>query len=567
MPTLIVQKKWKIPTPDPRAQKYLCDALPIHPVVAQVLINRRISDPLEARDFMSSGPERFHDPFLMRDMAAAAARLQQAGKDREKVLVFGDYDVDGITASVVMRRGLEKAGCCVENHIPDRMSDGYGLNDSVVKTAQDAGASLVVTVDCGITAREEVAMLNNAGIDVIVVDHHEPSESGLPEALAVIDPKRADCPYPFKELAAVGLAAKVVQAVLGRLPDGVLDLVALGTIADVVSLRGENRALVRAGLPHIEKTVNTGLRALMASAGILGKAMRPYHAGFIIGPRINAAGRMESARIALDLLLSDDEEEAQLLADQLNTINKQRQQLQRRIIQEALDMAEKSINFNDQQVIVLAREGWHKGVLGIVASRICETYYRPAVIASLADGLATASARSIEGFHLHQALTHCHAQLEEYGGHRMAAGLRLRSASLEDFRTLINDYARDNLKPEHLVPTLTVDCEIPLQQLDLNLVYALDALEPYGEGNPRPLLCTRGLAIKSHPVVLGRQTLKFWVSDGQRAVSVIGFGMGKYKRDLKVGQIVDLVYEPSIDDWNKAPEVQLKLKDIRLVRT
>jgi len=566
-PALITQKKWRVCSPSPETQTLLHETLGIHRIAAQVLLNRGITDAAQARAFLDADAQSLHDPFLLKDMDRAIERVRQAQRNGETVVVFGDYDVDGITASVVLRQVLERFGIKVVNHIPDRMGEGYGLNDQVVEVARTAQAGLMISIDCGITALNEARLLNDHGIDLIIIDHHEPSDQGIPEAVAVIDPKRADCPYPFKHLAAVGLAAKFAQAMFGEVPRDILDFVALGTIADVVPLHGENRIFVKQGLPCIETTRNKGLQALLDVARIKGKSLRPYHAGFVIGPRINAAGRMDSARRALDLFLSDDEVKALHLAQDLDQINTQRQQMQQKIIREALDMVQQSHHLQEQSVIVLAKEGWHIGVLGIVASRIAETFYRPAIVASLDDERGIASARSIENFHLHEALNHCAGDLEEFGGHKLAAGLKVSRDNLERFTDRINAYARQALQDEDLTPILNIDCAVPLSQLDVDLVRLIDSFEPYGEGNRTPIFCSYNVQVKSRPAVLARNTLKFWVSDGRQTWSVVGFGMGNYAQHFNLGDMVDVAYELAIDDWNKAPTVQLKLKDLRLKRS
>jgi len=413
MPTLIAQKRWDLPVPNPQLQAEISNTLHVHPILAQLLINRGITTPLEAEAFLNTDFEKLYDPFLMRDMDKAVERVRLAKERQERVLIFGDYDVDGVTSSVVLNKTLTQYGLDVVHHIPDRMDDGYGLNFNVAELARREQAKLVIAVDCGITALKEVRSLMEQGIDIVILDHHEPSEEGIPDCCAVVDPKRKDCPYPFKHLAAVGIAAKFTQALFGGVPNEILDLVALGTIADVVPLRGENRIFVKFGLPCIENTDNLGLQALLDVARIKGKKLRPYHAGFILGPRINAAGRMDSARHSLELLLSHDFQAAMDLAGKLDSINVERQQLQKTMIQEALDMVERDVNFNKEKVIVLVKEGWHKGVLGIVASKIVETFYRPAVIVALENGVATGSARSIDGFHLHEAHTSCLDVLED----------------------------------------------------------------------------------------------------------------------------------------------------------
>ncbi len=541
----------------------MSDALNVHPIVAQLLVNRGVSSPDVARQFLSCGISDLHDPFLLEGMDAAVKRIKQAQKNKERVLIFGDYDVDGVTSSALLYKALTRLGIEVFNHIPHRMHDGYGLNDGISDIIEEKNVQLLITVDCGITSIDEVAALKQSGLDIIIVDHHEPSEEGLPDALAIVDPKRKDCAYPFKHLAAVGLVGKLVQALFGTISQEELDLIVLGTIADVVPLRGENRIFVKEGLPGIHQTKNKGLAALINVAKIKGKVFKPYFVGFILGPRINATGRMGSAKKSLKLLLSQDVKEAHQIAQDLDVMNSDRQKLQREVVKEALACVEQEINFKEHKVIIIAKEGWHKGVLGIVASRLTETYSRPAIVISLEDGVGTASARSIEGFHLHEALESCSEALENFGGHKLAAGLTIREEKIEEFRDLMNTFAQDVLEVRSLVPSVSIDCEVPLSSLSLDLVDKIDSLEPYGEGNPAPVFCSRQLTVKSKPAVLGRETLKFWVTDGEVSVAALGFGMGKYAKILFPGQKVDLAYQVAIDDWNKAPTVMLKLKDIK----
>jgi len=563
MSTLTLQKQWVFRHQDPKLQVAISDALKVHPIIAQLLINRDIKTIEEADSFLSDDMSKLHDPFLLADMDKAVARIKKSKVDNETVLVFGDYDADGVTSSVIVHHALKRMGIKMINYIPHRIHDGYGLNHDIGDFAKEQGASLLITVDCGIGAHSEVETLNQMGIDVIIVDHHVPSEGKLPDAVAVINSKRNDCPYPFKHLAAVGLSAKLYQALFGELKEEELDIVAIGTIADVVPLIGENRIFAKKGLPHIRKTKNKGLLALLDVAKIKDKNIKPYYVGFIIAPRINATGRMDSAQKSLDLLLSDDKEEARALANCLEKINKERQKVQNLIIQEALNIVESEVNFKDQKVIVIHKEGWHQGVLGIVASRVAETYYRPAIVISVNDGIGTASARSVDGFHLYNALTYCSKELENYGGHKGAAGLTVKEENIEAFSELINEYALQNFQEELLVPSIEVDCDIPLSSLTMDMVNIIDSMEPYGEGNPTPLFCTRRLTVKSSPAVLGKETLKFWVTDGNASLSVVGFRMAKYRDMVRLGEQVDLVYNISIDDWNKAPTVQLKLKDIK----
>ena len=563
MPKAITEKSWNIPVPDPDLQARLSAALDVDPILAQLLINRGITDPAEARIFMDSTLADLHDPFLLTDMDQAVARVRRARQRSERVLVFGDYDVDGITSTAVLYSALSRLGLEVVTHLPHRINDGYGLSENVVDLVRAHRADLLITVDCGITACAAVDRVNALGVDVIIVDHHEPDGDRIPAACAVVDPKRHDCAYPFKQLAAVGLAAKFAQALTGELPEEYLDLVALGTIVDVVPLRGENRILVKAGLPLISQTRNKGLAALLEVSKIKGKALRPYHAGFVLGPRINATGRMGSAQTALDLLLCADHAQARGLAQDLEELNVQRQKLQRDTVQDALSLVAAGLEARDDKVIVVSKPGWHKGVLGIVASRLAETYFRPAIVISLEEGVGTASARSIAGFHLHEALTACSGSLETFGGHQLAAGLTIREENISSFREAINGFAAKFLPPQDLLPTLNIDHEIPLSGLSLELVQQIDRLEPYGEGNPEPVFCSRQLTVKGAAMVMARETLKFWVTDGQVSISAVGFGFAPYRELIVPGARVDLAYQLIIDDWNKAPVVQLKLRDIK----
>lgn len=555
-------KRWIIQPCNPQQQKDFSDILGIHPIIAQLLINRQITSVPQAKMFLSADLSSLYNPFLLTDMDRAVARITQAKEKSEKVLIYGDYDVDGVTSSALLRRLFKRLGIQAVNYIPHRMEEGYGLNRQVAEFAKSQKVHLLITVDCGINAFDSIEAVNAAGIDVIVIDHHEPEGDKLPPALAVIDPKRGDCVYPFKNLSAVGLVAKLTQAMLGTMPPEDLDLVAIGTVADVVVLLGENRIFVKNGLPFIEETNKPGLRALLEVSKIAGKKMKPYYIGFILGPRLNAAGRMDSASISLDLLLSENAVDAHALACSLEAHNQSRQKMQTMVVEEAMAMIEADEILKTQDIIVVYKEGWHKGVLGIVASRIVDKYYRPTVVISVEDGMGTGSARSVDGFHLHEALTNCAAVLENYGGHKRAAGLRLKHHNIEIFRQAINDYAHLSLPSGRLTPTLAIDCEIPLSVIDCNLVEMMASMEPHGEGNPTPVFCSRSLTVKSPPSLLGRDTIKFWVSDGVKTISAVGFGMGSFKDKVKLGAVVDLAYTLSIDDWNKAPVVQLMLKDI-----
>ena len=559
-----MRKDWIIKKTNPQEQVKLCNALKIDPIVAQILLNRHIHSTQEAGQFLKPDLSSLQDPFLLKGMKRAVERIRQAKEKKENVLVFGDYDVDGVTSAVLLNKILKDMGIKVLHQIPHRMKDGYGLHDKVVQYATKHNVRLVITVDCGITAEREVQLINDSNINVIIIDHHEPKEGHIPQAYSIINPKQKDCPYPFKEFASVGLVAKLAQALQGKLDEDLLDLVAIGTVADIVPLRMENRVFVKYGLGRINQTNNKGLMALLDVTKIKGKKLSPYHIGFILGPRINAAGRMDTAQSSLDLFLSDDMDEAYSLAKVIDGHNTLRQKTQRDVVQEAFDIIDQEVNFKDQKVIVLGKEGWHKGVLG-VASKITEKYYRPSIVISVEDGVGTASARSIDGFHLHEALLACAGHLEEFGGHEGAAGLRIKEENIDSFRNLINKLAENTLQAERLIPSIEIDCEIPLESANMDLAQMVDDMEPFGEGNPIPLFCSRKLIVKGRPQVLGKNTLKFWVTNNKYSISAVGFGMAEEYYDLAAsGAKIDLAYQVTIDDWNKSPQPQLRIEDIRL---
>ena len=557
-------KLWKIKPSDFAVEMTISRSMELSPILARLLVNRGIVDPHDIKLFLNPQVEFLYDPFLLKGMAEAVVRIRAALERNERVMVYGDYDVDGVTASAILTRLLRLMGITVIPFIPHRMSDGYGLSHEIAVSAKAQNIDLLITVDCGITAAAEVETIKAQGIDVIIIDHHEPEEE-IPKAIAVIDPKQPGCDYPFKGLAAVGLVAKTAQALMGELDEETFDLVAIGTVADMAPLRSENRVFVKKGLSLIANSRNPGLRALLDVSRVDVKKLTPYHIGFILGPRINAAGRMDTAHTSMDLFLCEDTKQAYELARALENHNSDRQRMQKGIIEEAIDLIESDALKKEQKVIVLGKEGWHKGIVGIVASQIKERYGRPAVVIAINDGVGTASARSVDGFHIQEALMNCSECLENFGGHAGAAGLTIREEKIDHFTKLINEAAEKFFAHKVLTPMLEIDMVLSLADISLELARQLDDLQPYGEGNPIPVFCSSGLRVKSVPVVLGRNTLKFWVTDGTTTFSAIGFGMGNFANELKFGQAIDMAYEIGIDDWNKAPIPQLKIKDIRLV--
>jgi len=552
----------KIATSSGSLRHQLSEALGLSEILSQVLINRGISTTQEAERFLNANSAHLLDPFLFTDMRKALSRIKQAGQDKEKVMVFGDYDVDGITALVLLKNTLEKMGIEALHYLPHRIKEGYGLNKNILKRILKSRVKLLITVDCGISNHEEIEELKRHHIDVIITDHHESPTETLPCALSILNPKIKTSGYPFRDLAGVGVAYKLSQALSDSLLTEDLDLVSLGTIADSVPLTGENRIIAKEGLRQLSQTKREGLRALIENAGISGRKFTSTFVSFILGPRINASGRMDTPETSLHLLMSQTQEEAQRYAKVIEGHNRQRQRIENRMLDEAQDLIDKEINFKEHKIIVIAKEDWHQGVLGIVASKLADRFYRPAIVISLDERLCKGSARSIKNFHLFQALVECREFLNSFGGHSSAAGLVITKDSIEDFKRSINELARQRLSIEDLLPSLDIDMELALSDLDEATVSGFDRLEPFGTGNPEPLFFSRNLRRKSEPQVLSRETLKFWVTDGMATYQAIGFGMGPLKDSLLEAESFDLVYTARIDSWAGETSVLLEIKDI-----
>ncbi|MFH0855756.1 MAG: single-stranded-DNA-specific exonuclease RecJ [Candidatus Omnitrophota bacterium] len=552
----------RIAFPQTQLQNVLSQELKISKILAQVLINRGLTDIGEAGRFIDVKTEHLLNPFLFRSMRGVLTRIKEAKDKKEKVMIFGDYDVDGLTSVALLKQCLQKAGVQVTHHIPHRIDDGYGLNKNIAKAAKDKNIKLLITVDCGIANHDEIIELKRHNIDTIITDHHEPQGHTLPPALSIINPKAKDSGYKFRELAGVGVVYKLCQALTNSKLLEALDLVALGTIADVVSLTGENRVIAKEGLARISKTKRPGLRALIDGAGIRNKTFTTTSVSFILAPRLNASGRMDSAEASLSLLLSSDFQEAQALARTLEQHNRARQKIEARIMEEAEDIINKEVNFKEHKVIVVAKEDWHRGVLGIVAAKLADRFYRPAIVISLNDKMCKGSGRSIKNFHLFHALGECRQFLEAFGGHAHAAGLTITRESIGDFRKSLNELAREKMSLEDLLPGLDIDMELSLSDLNEELAGELEKLEPFGTANPEPLFYTRGLKLKGEPQKLARQTLKFWVGDGEASVQVIGFGMEPLCANLVEAKTIDIVYALRMDNWLDNSSIILEAKDI-----
>jgi single-stranded-DNA-specific exonuclease len=473
-------------------------ALQVPPVIARLLCQRGLHDPDAARAFLQPALTQLHDPFLLLGMREAVDRLLGAIARQERIAIHGDYDVDGITSTVILRRALEILGGVVEHFIPDRLRDGYGLQPATIERLAAAGARLIVSVDCGIRARDAADRARELGVDLIITDHHEP-ELELPRALAVINPKRLDCGYPDKRLAGVGVALKLVQALLAASGRGAdllphfVKVAAIGTLADVVPLVGENRVIAKHGLDGLSRGPHaTGIEALLDASGLLNKRLDSFHVSFILAPRLNAAGRMRSADLALDLLLlkgrdGSVRDRARELAQLLSDENTKRQEQEAAIVAEARTLIEGDPAIGGQNILIVAAEGWHRGIIGIVASKLVDRYCKPAVVLSLEDGIAHGSARSIPGFDLLAALEDCADVFLRFGGHKQAAGMALESARVPELRRRLCAVANDRLGPDDLVPRLRIDARLGLREISSDVVAALLTLGPFGAANPRPV--------------------------------------------------------------------------------
>lgn len=557
-------KQWKLRETDCKTRQELCRQLGISETLSRILINRGITDAKTAHNFLHGTLADLHPWQQLPDIQKAKPRIQKAISQKEKILIYGDYDVDGVTACVLLYDVLSKMGADVIYYIPDRIEEGYGLNTSVFPVVKKNNVSLIITVDCGISAFEEVEFFNKNSIEVIITDHHKIRTDALPPAFAVVCPQRTDSEYPFKELSGVGVVFKLAQALIGdEQAFEYLDLVALGTVADVVPLVDENRILVKEGLKRISTTSRKGLSALVEKSGLGLKDICARDVGYILGPRLNASGRLGSADSAVKLLTTNDDEEAKFITDELNKSNRQRQKLQEQILSQALAKVEREINFKEHKVIVLEDESWHPGLIGIVASRISQEFYRPAIIISTKDSPAKGSGRSIKNFHLFDAVNDCRHLLVDYGGHAFACGISITKDKIKSFGDSINNIAHNVLKSEDLIPTLEIDAEITLTEVDSGFIEGIERLAPFGCGNPQPIFLSRGVSFKNKPAYFGKNNVKGWVTDGKNICEAVGFGMAQGFNALQGGNF-DLVYYPYLNQWGGIETISLSLKDAKI---
>jgi single-stranded-DNA-specific exonuclease len=574
-PSHRVAKRWVVRQTDQAQASTLAEALGVSTIVAALLIARGHPDVDSAQAFLKPTLEQLHDPFLMRGMTNAVKRLLHAIDNQEPILIYGDYDVDGTTGTAVLLRALRMLGATAGYHVPHRFTEGYGIRQDALAKAASEGYRLVVSVDCGITAHEPLIWARANGLDIIVTDHHLPdADEGAPPALAVLNPNQHGCDYPDKNLAGVGVAFKLIHALFrergreAQVP-GFLKMVAIGTVADVAKLVGENRAIVTLGLSDLPRARNHGLRALIEIAGCGDEAeMTAYDLGFRIGPRINAAGRMDAARAVVELFDAKSKEEARHLAEHLDTRNRERKEAQREIFNRAVEEFESGAERESQtHAAIIAGDGWHRGVIGLAASKIAERLNRPCVVISLDGDVGHGSARSIEAYHLFDGLTACRDLLEKFGGHSHAAGLSIRREQIPEFRRRLNEHAAACLTEQDLVPTLNIDAEVQPRELSFQLSQELGALEPFGAGNPRPVFATRGFRLLSEPQIIKEQHLKLRVAgENNRPLEAIWWrGVEESEHVLQANQRIDLAYELEVNRWNGEIKLQLNVKDMKSV--
>lgn len=558
-----MNKKWECYNLDNEKVEELVKKRHITNLLASILVNRGIIDGEKINVFLNPTRKDFYNPFLMPDMEIAVKRIVKAIENKEKIMIYGDYDADGITSITVLKKYLNEIGLKTGEYIPNRLNEGYGLNKDAISKIYNDGYKLMITVDCGISGLEEADYANSLGMEIIITDHHEPAEK-LPEAIAVIDAKRKDNKYPFNQLAGVGVVFKLIQAISTELKLEekeylkYLDLVCIGTISDIVPLVDENRVIAKLGLKLIEKTKNIGLKTLLNIADL--KKIDSNAISFGVAPRINACGRMGFQEEALQLFLTEDSGEATKIAKRLVQFNQERQAKEKQIFEEVIEKIEK--DDKDKKCIVLAEENWHHGVIGIVASKITEIYYKPSILICLEGDKGKGSGRSVPGFDLYTALTKCSDYIEKFGGHSMAIGITIKKENFEKLKEAIEKYAQES-NISDIMPIINIDKEINLKNINIEEVKSLELLEPFGEGNKMPLFLLRNLKIDSIRALSGGKHLKLTLKQDNNIVDAIGFNMGDLSKEYLLGDKVDVVGTIEINSFGNKENIQINLKDIR----
>ncbi len=561
-------KKWVPYTYDYKNLEVLMNELNISEIMARVLINRGINTKEEAEEFLGSTLNSLHTPFDMLGMNKAILRVEQALKDKEKICIYGDYDVDGITSVALLCNFFKKYDLDVIYYIPNRLEEGYGLNIEAIKKLIQKEINLIITVDCGIRSVEEVKYANDAGVDTIITDHHKCGEY-LPDAYAIINPNQSNCAYPFKHLAGAGIAFKLITALSHRFSyeDDImdmLDLVALATVADAVPLFGENRTIVKNGLETIKNTKNIGLSALLSVSNIDLSELNVYHLGFIIAPRLNAAGRLKDASIAVEMFTTDDFDKALEIAKELDELNTMRQNVESSMLDSALEIIDKEVDLKTERILVLENKAWHLGVLGIIASRITERFNKPSIIIATDGGLGKGSARSINGLNIYEIISQCEEMLVKFGGHELAAGLTIEENLIGKFRSRINEIAVEMQGIKEQPPEVLVDYKLDNSDDLMSVFNDVKKLEPYGYGNPKPVFVYRNMGIKDKRTVGNEgKHLSLKLFNGVNNIDAIGFNMGFMYNNIAVNQFIDIIFSVELNVWNGKESIQFFIKDIK----
>ena len=558
-----MNKKWQVYQVENDEVEKLQEKYKINKLLATILVNRGITEEEKIEKFLKPKRSDFYDPYGMPDMNIAVERIMKAIENKEKTIIYGDYDVDGITSVTVLKSFLEERGLNVGVYIPNRLEEGYGLNKKAVEYIAEQKYSLMITVDCGISAVEEVEYANQLGIETIVTDHHEPGNE-LPSALAVVDAKRKDNQYQCRNLAGVGVVFKLIQAIGIKM--GLeekeylkyLDIVCIGTISDIVPLTDENRVIVKLGLKLVEQTRNLGLKSILQVSGY--NKIDSVTISFGIAPRINASGRMGHQEEALKLFLSKDINEVSELTQKLNEYNKTRQEIEKRIFEDATIQIEK-YGLANKNTIVLMGKNWHHGVIGIVASKITEMYFKPSILLCEEDDCGKGSGRSIPGFDLYEALTECKNSIDKFGGHAMAVGINVKKDKLEDFKEKLEQISKEK-NIEEIVPILKIDAQISLDEINKEMVNSLKELEPFGEENKNPLFVFKNLKIDSIRALSEGKHLKLTLKDNKNIVNAIGFNLGELANEYRIGDKIDVVGNLEINSFNGVDNIQINIKDL-----
>jgi len=568
----MLQQQWVLGNHhDKERVKSLAQQINVPELIAGILFNRGVTTFDEAKYFFRAESAPLHDPFLMDQMDVAVDRVILAIKNRESIMIYGDYDVDGTTSTSMLYlflREIHKGE--ISYYIPDRVKEGYGLAPTGIQFARDYGINLIIAVDCGITAISQVTMANELGMNVIICDHHHPGDV-LPDALAILNPKKLECSYPFKELCGVGVAFKLAQGITDRMNLNQeivmqhLDLVAIGSAADIVPLIGENRTLVKNGLRLVTEANKVGIRQLVKNANVFGKPISTAQIVFSLAPRINAVGRLGDANRAVKLLISKNELEAVEYASVLESENRNRRDLNEVMYLEACEVVEKEFDFENDKIIVVFKEGWHQGVIGIVASKLVERYYRPAIVIAEADDKGKGSARSVESFDIFQALKTVEDLMVGYGGHKYAAGMTIDLKNIPEFRRRLNDYAHKHLSENDLIPKINIDAEISLDKIDTRLITLLNLFKPHGPSNLRPIFLSQDVQIVGYPQLLNERHIRLKVRQNGTVFDAVGFNLSHLYNVIGAGDnTLDVVYQIDENTWQGRTTVQLKIKDIRI---